>query len=104
MRCPTCNSTSPRECWRVNNPNGWEPHPHGGEPTACCPDPFHDEATADRVAELVDVLLSIRGLCLGLGPHKSRKIVAAINELVGYGVYGDFAESKWVRRHIEREL
>jgi hypothetical protein len=55
----------------------------------------------ERIVELEDALLTIRGICLGNGPKKKGKALAVINEFVGNALYGDFANAKWVKRAKE---
>lgn len=52
-----------------------------------------------RVADLEHALSDIRGIVLGNGPKDHRESLNAINEIVGWSLYGDFEDSKWVRRH-----
>lgn len=62
--------------------------------------------TDPHLVNLEEAMSSIRGLILGSGRHpkSDRKTLAAINEIVGFALYGDFEDSKWVKRHKRGEL
>lgn len=51
---------------------------------------------------LREALNAIRGICLG-DVQGRKKAIVAINEIVGYALYGDFADSKSVKRAGLRE-
>lgn len=55
----------------------------------------------ERIVELESALLTIRGYCLGNGPRKDRKRWCAVNDLVGWVLYRDNGDEKWVRRFRE---
>lgn len=62
------------------------------------------QALHERVCELEQALMAIRGVCLGNGPKGNRKSWNAVNEIVGYAVFGDFKDSKWVKRMLKGRL
>lgn len=58
----------------------------------------------ERILELERALGTVRSLALGHGPKSNAKTLGAINHVVGYALFRDHADCKWVRRMKEGRL